>query len=171
MYKVLNIGGEDYKLEYTMEAALFGECTETATQIIEQIAEASAEVDENLPDDEKEKQLRNKLKDYIKTVSNLPQKVLTLFYAGLIEHHGTHPLGDGTVKNLQDAKEILFKFFKENKGKDEGDFMGMMKLIIDQMGEDGFFDLVGLNKAFQVPEKPVKQPQDHKKKATKVSEN
>ena len=26
MYKILTIGGEDYKLEYTIEAALYSDC-------------------------------------------------------------------------------------------------------------------------------------------------
>lgn len=171
MYKVLRIGDKDYKFEFTMEAALFGECTETATTIIEEIAEASSGVNTKLSQDKLAEELRKRMEQYIKTISNLPQKVLILFYAGLLEHHGVHPNGDGSVRNEQDAKEILRMYLKEHKGQDDGDFFGVLKMILDQMGEDGFFDLTGLNKAFQTEKKQPKQPQDHKKKSIKASEN
>lgn len=170
MYKILKINGREYKLEYTMEAALFGECTEITTEVIEQISEATSGVDKTLPPDKLAKEVKERMRMYVKTISNIPRKVLTLFYAGLLEHHGAHPGGDGTIKNEQDAKELLAQFLREHKGEDDGDFFGVMRIILDQMEEDGFFDLTGLNKAFQV-KKPAKQPQDHKKKTTKVSEN
>lgn len=170
MYKVLNIDGTDYKLEYTMEAALFGECTEIVTEIIEQISEASSGTDKSLPPEELVREVKERMRMYIKTISCIPKKVLTLFYAGLMEHHGTHFSGDGTVRNEEDAKKLLTQFLKERKGEDEGDFFGVLNMIMGQMEEDGFFDLTGLNKAFQVKKTP-RVPQDRKKKETKVSEN
>lgn len=171
MYKILNIGGQDYKLEYTMEAALFGECAEVTTKIIEQFAEINASIDTNTTAKNALKEAKEKLEAYIKTISNVPQKVLTLFYAGLLEHHGSHPEGDGLVPNLQAAKVLLFKYMKEHNGEDEGDFFGVFNMILGQMEEDGFFDLTGLNRMLNAQTKKPKQPQDHKKKTVKVLEN
>ena len=48
-----------------------------------------------------------------------------------------------------------------------------MEMLLDQMGEDGFFKLIGLEEMMSptTEEKEPKKPQDHKKKQTKVSES
>ena len=43
MYKMLNIGGKDYKIEYTMEAALCNECVEETTNLLVEMGTASSE--------------------------------------------------------------------------------------------------------------------------------
>lgn len=173
MYKVLNIEGKDYKLEYTMEAALFGECVEMVTKILEGFAEVSSGINDssNIAPDEALNEVKERLNGFIGTISNIPSKTVSIFYAGLLEHHGTHPLGDGLVPNKQVAKALLFKFMQEHKGQEEGDFLGILNMILGQMEEDGFFEFTGLNKVFQAPAKKTKQPQDHKKKTTKTLEN
>lgn len=171
MYKVLEIGGKDYKLEYSMEASLYGDCTDEVLHFIEKTAEVSVEIDPDTPAEQLEGIMRDKMAKYIHNISNLPQRVLTLFYAGLIEHHGNHSGGDRTVCGKDDAKRLLAQYLREHRGDEYGDFFSMMNMIIEQMGEDGFFDLIGLDKAFRIPDaKQQKQPQDHKKKITKISE-
>ncbi len=173
MYKVLNIEGKDYKLEYTMEAALFGECVEMVTKILEGFAEVSSGINETeeISLEETFTEVRKRLNGFISTISNIPSKTVSIFYAGLLEHHGTHPLGDGLVPSQQVAKTLLFKFMQEHKGQEEGDFFGILNMILGQMEEDGFFEFTGLNKAFQTQEKKTKQPQDHKKKTVKTLES
>lgn len=100
-------------------------------------------------------------------MSNIPQTALTIFYAGLMEAHGNHLKGDGSVPDIQTAKSLIAQFMKEHKDDEYGNFYGVMQMCIEQMGEDGFFDLVGLNAmANTKPKKQRKTPQDHQKKAT-----
>ena len=62
-------------------------------------------------------------------------------------------------------------FIEEHKDDEDGNFYGIMTLCIEKMGEDNFFDLIGLNKMLGIePEqkKEPKKPQDHKKKTAKA---
>ena len=40
MYKVLKIGGKDYKLEYTVEASLYDDCVSSVTSLMVGISES-----------------------------------------------------------------------------------------------------------------------------------
>ena len=39
MYKVLNISGKDYKIEFSVEASLYGECTEKVINLMTAVNE------------------------------------------------------------------------------------------------------------------------------------
>lgn len=129
MYKVLQINGRDYKLEYSIEASLYADCTSSLTGLMTEIQIAGD--DKNI-------------KKVISELSNIPQTTLTIFYAGLMEHHGAHPDGDGTVPDIQTAKRLIAQYLKEHSEDDTGNFYGIMQMCIEQMGEDGFFKLTGL---------------------------
>lgn len=129
MYKVLNIGGNDYKLEYSIEASLYADCVANLTGIMTDIGSARSE---------------NDIKKLLSGISNIPQTTLTMFYAGLLEAHGTHPDGDGKVPNIQAAKRLISQYLKEHAEDETGNFYGIMEMCISQMSEDGFFKLVGL---------------------------
>lgn len=148
MCKIININKKDYKLEYSLEASLYPESTEKLLEFISLDAEND----------------KNKIKSIIKGMSNVPQTTLHMFYAGLLEHHGTGSDGDGTVTSIEDAKTLLKQYISENKTS----FYTVMEMIIEQMGEDGFLDLIGLNDMIQTeeeePKKTPKVPQDHLKK-------
>lgn len=152
MYKTLNIGGKDYKIEYTMEAALCNECVESVTGLLMEMGIASSEKD---------------LKQILKNMANLPHVTLTMFYAGLLEYHGDHPTGDRSIKTLSDAKALIKQYMAENKDSDEGNFYGLMGILFEQMAEDGFFKQIGLEQMVNnaETESKAKKPQDHKKKA------
>lgn len=150
MYKVLKIGDTEYKLEYSFEAALYENCTETVLSIFRLMS--SGRDQENL----------------IKGMSNIPNTAIVIFYAGLLEHHGAS--GDGTVKSIKDAKNLAIQYLKSTE---DGSFYKLMETCISQMGEDGFFGLIGLDQLMSIPEatqetqKVSKTPQDHKPKQTK----
>lgn len=150
--KILEIDGKDYKLEYTMEASLYEECTERVTTLMFDVSDAEDE---------------NGIKNVISAIKNIPQTSLTMFYAGLLEHHGER--GDRTVLSKNDAKTLLRKYFDEHKEDETGNFYGMMELLLTQMGEDGFFKQIGLEQMTR-PQKPVKKPQDHKAKTKATKE-
>lgn len=129
MYKILKIGGKDYKLEYSIEASLYADCTANLTGLMTEIQMAGDNKD---------------VKKVVSELSNIPQTALTIFYAGLMEHHGAHPDGDGTVPDIQTAKRLIAQYLKEHTDDDTGNFFGIMQMCIEQMGEDGFFKLTGL---------------------------
>ena len=153
--KVLNIGGKDYTFEFTMEASLYNECTEKVTNLLMSISEAGKKED---------------VKAMIMSMSDIPQTTLTMFYAGLLEHHGAE--GDQSVPDKKAAKELIKKYFEEHKEDETGNFYGVMGLMIEVMTDDDFFKQLGLEqmvKNAQTEKKP-KAPQDHKMKAVKASE-
>ena len=155
MYRVLEVSGVPYRIEYTIEAALYEECIETVTNFMIGMGEASGEKD---------------IKMLIKNMANVPSLTITLLYAGLLEHHGTHKGADGTVTCLEDAKQIAAQYIRENKDSESGNFYGLMEILLKQMGDDGFFRQIGLEQMMQETEPKTKKPQDHKKKSAPISE-
>ena len=149
----LIIGGKDYHIEYTIEASLYNECTEKVTGLMASIGEAGDKAE---------------IKAMLSSIADIPQTVLTMFYAGLLEHHGED--GDGTVTSKKDAKNLIRQYLVEHKDDDTGNFYGVMEMLIGQMGDDGFFELIGLNQIMnqtaETEKKARKTPQDYKKKAT-----
>ena len=147
--KAIKIGNKEYKFEFTIEASLYGECTEALTEFLANFGTAG------------------ELKDILKNISNIPQTALTLFYAGLLEHHGED--GDNTVPTKKEAKRLIKQYFEDKKDTDEADFYAIMALMIEVMEEDGFFKRTGLEKVLEAGmKKEPKKPQDHKK-PTKVT--
>lgn len=149
MYKILNIGGDEYKLEFSIEASLRNECIEKITEIMMLLSAADNNGD---------------VKDVLKGLSNIPGTALECFYSGLLEHHGSN--GDGTVKNIGDAKRLVVSMIRDEESE-YNNWNDIMTLCVNQMAEDGFFELVGLVDKKKEP----KTPQDHKRKVRKVSEN
>lgn len=148
--KELKIGNKVYKVEYTIEASLCNECTEKVTNLMTGFAVAETE---------------DAKKQFISTIADIPQTTLSMFFAGLLEHHGED--ADKSVCNKDDAKKLLKQYLSENKSS----FYELMEVLIEEMGEDGFFDLIGLTKMMEKAQaKEPKKPQDHKKKNAKVTE-
>lgn len=154
MYRVLNIKGEDYKFEFSIEASLYNDCIERITSLMYDIDVSQTGQD---------------VKALLSSVSDLPNTACKCFYAGMLEYHGS--AGDGKVANLATAKELVKALIKdENSGYDN--WYDILELCTDQMREDGFFELIGLSGAVErKSRRQSKVPQDHKKKVTKVSEN
>ena len=152
MYKVVSIDGKEYHLEYSIEASLYADCISSITGLMADIEIASGDKD---------------IKSVLKGMSNIPQTALVLFYAGLMEAHGNHEDGDGSVPDINTAKKLIVKYIKEHSEDGEGNFYSIMEMCINQMTEDGFFDLVGLNAMMSQKPKSRKVPQDHKKASEK----
>ena len=148
MYKTLTIGGKDYKLEYTIEASLYGDCIEKLITFISKTAGATEveKTPKGMTDEEIVQYKRGLMQNAINGISNIPDTALTLFYAGLMEYHGED--GDRTILSKRDAKALLKTFFKEEEEKENGctDFTALIALCMEQMGEDDFFRKTGLEK-------------------------
>lgn len=151
MYKSLNIDGKEYRLEYSIEASLYAECV---TTLMDFLSGMDGEDD------------TEKIKNTIASLSTMPKVAITIFYAGLIEAHGTHPDGDGSVPDLNTAKQLVRRYMNEHKDDETGNFYGILQMCIDQMTEDGFFKLIGLTEMVN----QTKEPNKAKRTAKKVSE-
>lgn len=152
MYKVLNIGGQDYKLEFSVEASLYADCVSELTNILTDVGIAGIQKD---------------VKMIISGISNVPKATLSMFYAGLMEAHGTHPDGDGKVPDINTAKKLITQYIKEHSEDGLGNFYNIMQMLIAQMEEDGFFKLIGLETLTEMMMDASKKPKDHKKVSEK----
>lgn len=146
MYKMITANGKDYKIEFSIEASLYKDCADSVLNTI-----SAAEGGD--------------VKTQINAVSCMPLTVLNMFHAGLLEHHGID--GDGAVTSIVDSKNILKSYMKEN----DLDFDTVSNMLFDQMVEDGFFKLIGMDFEVETKPKEVKKPQDHKRKQKKEEQS
>lgn len=153
--KILKIDNKEYKIEYSIEASLCSECTEKVSSLL---VGFSAETENEAK------------KNFVSTIADIPSTTFAMFYAGLLENHGED--GDRSVRTRSDAKKLIKKYIEETQSS----FYELMEILIDEMGESGFFEMIGLGHLMERVEKATKQanqtkkPQDHKKKSTKVTE-
>lgn len=155
--KRITIDNKEYTIEYSIEATLHNEAVESVMDMMLASSMVETELEStNASDKEKIELLADAFK---KNISNIPQKALTLFYTGLIEHHGS--CGDSSVLSETDAKKLLAMYIKENTDITLYDVLNDM---VNQMAEDHFFDMIGVEKMVNNVT-PKKTPQDHKRKA------
>lgn len=157
--KRITINKKEYTLEFTIEASLYDECTKS---VMDQFVK-SGMVSSAAKDGDTDSAIENVLD----TIASLPQRTLTLFHAGLLEHHG--PEGDGSVQGRADAKSILAAYLKESKKSYRDVFADMMEIMAD----DSFFDLIGLNQWTTAisGEEPMEKPQEEQAENGKVGKN
>ena len=153
MYKVLTIGGKDYKLEYTVEAALYEDGVDHLINFLGNTFGPIGEekMTEGLPEEDKRKVRAELIRGFRSGVINLPNTALTLFYTGLLEYHG--PDGDGSILSKSDAKKLVKQLFQEQPEDGIRDFAMLLDLCMSQMAEDDFFKRTGLER-FMTPSKP-----------------
>lgn len=150
----LTIGGKEYTFKFSVDASLNDECVERTTSLIMSIGEAQSEESVNA---------------MIHSIANVPIVALSVFYAGLLEHHGMGRDADHSIRSKEDAKELIKTYFAENPDNEDANFYGVLNMMVEQMGEDGFFDLIGLKQAFGMDHK--KKSQSRKKKTIEATEN
>lgn len=156
MYKLLKIGSKEYKLEYSIEASLYDECVKSVMNTLLATSGGIGKTPEEM----------------ISGMSNIPKTALIVFYAGFLQYHGDNPDADGSVPNLETAKKLAVQFIQEHKDDEQGNFYGIFNMCIEQMEEDGFFKLTGLEKfmedlnAAAKLKRTPKKPTDRQKKAT-----
>ena len=152
MYKIINIDGKDYKLEFSIEASLYNDCIERVVNLMYGFDDGQANDD---------------IKKILSGVSDIPNTAMSCFYAGLLEYHGTD-VGDGSVPSLSKAKRLAADLIRD-ENSEVNNWYDLLTLCVNQMGEDGFFGLIGLDSFLatgeQKSKKPKKVPQDHKPKS------
>lgn len=172
MYKILTIGGKNYKLEYTVEASLYKDGIDRLIEFIGGIGgvQEEKEFTKGLKEEDKAK-VRMQIVNNVKyEISNIPNTALELFFMGLLEHHGED--GDGSVPDKKAAKNLVTQFFKEQDEIENGinDFAALLSVCMDQMGEDGFFKRTGLTK-LMAQNTDAKPNRAARRAATKASGN
>ena len=159
--KRITINGKDYTIEFSIEATMYNECIEDVMDMIITAGKMQNTV-ENAKEDE-EKSVTNVIDAFKNSVSEIPKRALNLFYGGLLEHHGAN--GDRTVNSIADAKNLMTAYIKESNVS----LYEILNDMVEQMGEDHFFDMIGVEKMLNNVT-PKKVPQDHKRKS-KSGEN
>ena len=142
----MKINGKNYRLEYTVEAALCDECVERTMNLFMELGEAENEKD---------------VKKVVSAMTDIPRTALYLFYGGLLENHSDE------IKGVGDAKKLISIYFNENKGKDDANFYGLLEMCLTQMKEDGFFNQIGLGQALNQTEE-MTQPTSMNRQQTRA---
>ena len=155
--KRITIGGKEYTLTFNIMASLYSECTEMIMNEFMAYGKTLGAAEMNDMD--------GALDKLVKSISNTTEETVTLFYASLLEYHGTRR-GDGTIKAKDDALDLLYAYFEENEGKTLYDvYSELMELIV----EDNFFEKTGLNQRlsqmFKTKESETEPETEPKKKA------
>lgn len=155
--KRITIGGKEYTLTFNIMASLYSECTEMIMNEFLTYGKTLGAAEMNDMD--------GALDKLVKSISNTTEETVTLFYASLLEYHGTRR-GDGTIKAKDDALDLLYAYLEENEGKTLYDvYNELMELI----AEDNFFEKTGLNQRlsqmFKTKESETEPETEPKKKA------
>ncbi|WP_277407829.1 hypothetical protein [Lacrimispora xylanisolvens] len=163
--KILTIGGKDYKIEFSFEAAEYKDCVDRVFKIV-----SGSYLMKNGPSEEGEKvSMATAIMDGTSDmVSDIPKIAVTALYAGLLENN--------PVENEQEAKTLFKQFVKENPDDERASFWGMYDFLRECMENDGFFKLTGMDKVIakmneaaeeaEQKSKSGKIPQDRKRKST-----
>lgn len=155
--KTITINGTEYTLRYSMRAMLEKDCADAVSKYAMNFASIDS------------------VDSFAHAYSEVTGLVLLALHAGLLEKYNM---------SMEDCTELLDAYLDEHSEDEQGDVMTLMNFLMECMSEDGFFRKTGLEKILNLsqqtsPEtatvKPVKTPQDHKRKApktkTEVSEN
>lgn len=155
----LTINGKEYTFKFSIEASLYNECTEATMNMILSFGEAQGEAESAENGDENAKdRFMSAMRKTFSTVANVPKTALTLFYAGLLEYHGS--AGDNSIRSMDDAKKVLADYLRES----ENNFYDVMNLMLECMGEDHFFELTGLSKVLKKADGESEKKSSRKRK-------
>lgn len=151
MYKVLTIDGKEYKLEYTVEAALYKDGVDRLIMFMANTLGNTGldEETEGLSDTAKIDVMKLIVGNIRSELTGLSQTALEMFYMGLIEYHGAD--GDKSVLTMRDAKQLAKEMFRGNAEPAISDFAELLSICFEQMGNDGFFKTIGLEKLMNAP--------------------
>lgn len=154
----ITIGGKEYTLTFNIIASLYNECTEMIMNEFLSYGKTVGAAEAN--------DIDGMLDKLVKSMANTTEETVTLFYASLLEYHGTRR-GDGSVKAKDDALDLLYTYLDENTEKTLFDvYNEMMEIIV----EDNFFVKTGLNQRLEQIFKTEDEKKPRKKKNAKVGE-
>lgn len=137
MYKIIKIGGKDYKFEYTIEASLYQDFVKRLTEFTMSFGGLMAKYDITGKNIKTENDLIDTSVEamtdiMVKSTTQIPKLAIEGFYAGLIEHE--------KLSN-QEAFDLYKQYLQEYRKKPSD----VLREIMDKVQEDNFFDLIGLD--------------------------
>ena len=138
--KTLKIGEKEYVLEFSFEAARHKQLINKMFKMMSGSYLGRSGL--TGAEDETKADRASALIDGVADMySEMPDTVVTAFYAGLMENNA--------VLNEKEASKLLKQYFKENPDSEYSSFPGMFNLIKECMQEDGFFKQTGLDKMIE----------------------
>lgn len=134
----LKIGGKEYKIEFSFEAAEYKNCIDKFLKLMT----TGYFSGDDAPEKPNKTDIVNAIiKETTEIVTSLPSVVTSCLYAGLLENN--------PVENEAAAKELFKQFVKENPGDERSNYMGMLVFLGQQMETDGFLELTGLDQVIE----------------------
>lgn len=155
--KRITIDGKEYTFEFSIAASLYDDATEEIMNGFVRGGMAQNAVETNDVD--------GVMTQIVSTLTNVPKKTLTLFYAGLLEHHGSE-YGDGSVKSIKDASRLLYDYLKEHT-EDKLSMYDVLVQMMECITEDNFFGMIGWEKMME--NIPTETPKRKRRKAGETS--
>lgn len=138
--KTLKIGDKEYVLEFSFEAASHKGCINKMFKMMSGSYLGRSGVS-GAADETKAERASALIDGVADMYSEMPNTVLTAFYAGLLENNA--------VMNEKEAGKLLKQYFKEHAGDETATFPGFFNFIKECMEDDGFFKLSGLDKMIE----------------------
>lgn len=136
--KRITIGGKEYTFKFSIAASLYNECTEMILNNFTSGGKMVASAEAN--------DMETTMKELIASMVNIPLKAITIFYAGLLEYHSDE------IKSIEDARELVRTYLEEKKDANGNwtiSFQDVFMEMMEIMGEDNFFGLIGIDKMIE----------------------
>ena len=170
--RILTIGGNEYKVEFSFEAAEYKACVDKVFKVVS----GGYIMKRGITGTDGKAEMAEAMMDSTADMfSDMASLSITCFYAGLLENN--------PVEDEKAARQLFKQFVKENPDDDRASYFGMYEFLKECMEEDGFFKLTGLDrylkdmfesmaKAIKEAEKETEQstlpkvPTDRKRKST-----
>lgn len=157
--RLLTIGGNEYKVEFSFEAAEYKDCVDKVFKVVS----GGYIMKRGITGKEDRSEMATAMMDGTADMfSDMASLSITCLYAGLLENN--------PVEDEKAARALFKQFVKENPDDERATFPGMYEFLKKCMEEDGFFKLTGLDKYLkdmsEAMEKAIKEAEKEKEQST-----
>ena len=157
--RLLTIGGNEYKVEFSFEAAEYKDCVDKVFKVVSGVYIMKRGITGKEDKSEMATAMMDGTADMFSDMASLS---ITCLYAGLLENN--------PVEDEKAARALFKQFVKENPDDERATFPGMYEFLKKCMEEDGFFKLTGLDKYLkdmsEAMEKAIKEAEKEKEQST-----
>ena len=157
--RLLTIGGNEYKVEFSFEAAEYKDCVDKVFKVVS----GGYIMKRGITGKEDKSEMATAMMDGTADMfSDMASLSITCLYAGLLENN--------PVEDEKAARALFKQFVKENPDDERATFPGMYEFLKKCMEEDGFFKLTGLDKYLkdmsEAMEKAAKEAEKETERST-----
>ena len=157
--RLLTIGGNEYKVEFSFEAAEYKDCVDKVFKVVS----GGYIMKRGITGKEDKSEMATAMMDGTADMfSDMASLSITCLYAGLLQNN--------PVEDEKAARALFKQFVKENPDDERATFPGMYEFLKKCMEEDGFFKLTGLDKYLkdmsEAMEKAIKEAEKEKEQST-----